>query len=522
MTFYVVFALLVCSGLTTSPTTSPSSTPCSAPPGFFCNGGAALICPIGAYCAGGSALNISCYPQTACTVAGLSAQPLCYWNVSTLAGTGVAGAANGVSTLSSFHNPSSITLHTNGSIIVGDDINAYVRVISSGYVSSLPQIGASNGLAYDHVRNVLVVSDYGCCGAGSGRITIAPLNGTSTPILLGLSYPAGIAVTAEGTYVFCMSTGHTVNSVTFAGVSSVVAGIGAPSWIDATGTAAAFNTPFSLAINYASSDIYVLDQGNRRIRIISAGQVSTLAGNGVAAVVDGVGTSASFIISYSGIAYDGRGSIFVTDSNRVRMMIVATRQVSTIAGIGNSAWLDGFGTSTSFFSSRQLVITDSGTIIVADYLNRRIRQLACVPCPATFYCFSGAPVLCPAGSYCPLSSIIATFCPKGSFSKAGASNCSPCPSGTFTSATGSTSCQQCPSGHYCPAGTSSWAHLNCGRGNYCPDGSGAPKPCPYQVPPSGRWGALQVQGPAFLVETAHCLNHCFWNFTSGDGVLSKC
>ena len=40
--------------------------------------------------------------------------------------------------------------------------------------------------------------------------------------------------------------------------------------------------------------------------------------------------------------------------------------------------------------------------------------------------------------------------------------------------------------------------------------------------PAGGWGAQGVQGPAFLVETAGCANHCFWNFTSGDGVLSKC
>ncbi len=40
--------------------------------------------------------------------------------------------------------------------------------------------------------------------------------------------------------------------------------------------------------------------------------------------------------------------------------------------------------------------------------------------------------------------------------------------------------------------------LQCGRGNYCPDGSAAPTPCPFQMPPSGGWGALQVQGPAFL------------------------
>jgi hypothetical protein len=100
--------------------------------------------------------------------------------------------------------------------------------------------------------------------------------------------------------------------------------------------------------------------------------------------------------------------------------------------------------------------------------------------------------------------------------------CSPCAAGTFTMKTGSTSCEACPGGHYCPVGTSSWARLNCGRGNYCPDGSGAPTPCPYQVPPTGGWGDRKVQGPAFLVETAHCLNHCFWNLTSGDGMLSKC
>ena len=97
-----------------------------------------------------------------------------------------------------------------------------------------------------------------------------------------------------------------------------------------------------------------------------------------------------------------------------------------------------------------------------------------------------------------------------------------CPAGTFAPSTGTMPCQQCPGGHYCPPGTSSWANRNCGRGKYCPFGSAAPLSCPYQVPPSGGWGALRVQGPAFLVETAYCLNQCFWNYTSGDGVLSRC
>lgn len=79
----------------------------------------------------------------------------------------------------------------------------------------------------------------------------------------------------------------------------------------------------------------------------------------------------------------------------------------------------------------------------------------------------------------------------------------------------------CPGGFYCPFG--SWTRRNCGRGHYCPMGSSAPTPCPYQVPPAGGWGAMQVQGPAFLAETAPCRNHCFWNVTSGSGgMLSTC
>ena len=153
----------------------------------------------------------------------------------------------------------------------------------------------------------------------------------------------------------------------------------------------------------------------------------------------------------------------------------------------------------------------------------------CAPCPAGNFSSAAGAASCPAcppGTYGPAAGLAqCTACAAGSHSpsvgSSSASVCATCAAGTF-SAAGAASCSQCPGGHYCPAGASSWARLNCGRGNYCPRGSGAPTPCPHQVPPSGGWGALQVQGPALLVETASCLNHCFWNFTSGDGMLSKC
>ena len=300
---------------------------------------------------------------------------------------------------------------------------------------------------------------------------------------------------------------------------TTLAGTGSAGSLDGPIAVATFNQPYGVAIN-SSGAVFVAEVNNHKVRLIVGGFVSTFAGSGTAAYQDGVGTAASFT-SPSSLIVDGAGNLITYSNNRVRS-ITPAGVVTTIAGNGVASYIDSYGLAASITGVTGLGISASGIIYLSSDGGARIRQLTCVPCPASYFCSSGLPVLCPAGSYCPLSSTNATLCPKGSFSNAGAASCTLCPAGTFTSSTGSTLCQPCPGGHCCPAGTSSWAHLNCGRGNYCPDCSGAPTPCPYQVPPTGGWGALQVQGPAFLVETARCLNHCFWNFTSGDGMLSKC
>lgn len=111
---------------------------------------------------------------------------------------------------------------------------------------------------------------------------------------------------------------------------------------------------------------------------------------------------------------------------------------------------------------------------------------------------------CPGGYICNKSSITPTAaCPAGNY----------CPAGSSAPTT-------CPRGHFCPTGTTSSAHLNCGRGNYCPLGSASPLPCPIMIPPIGGWGVRQVQGPAFLVETAACLAHCFFNQSSTEAESS--
>ena len=349
----------------------------------------------------------------------------------------------------------------------------------------------------------------------------ATLDGIGTAAGFNFKKSSVIVIDSVGTLM--LDNLFTLRTVNASAAVKTIAG-SAQNYADGIGTGAFFHWPKQIA-RLSSGNIVIADYRNHRIRLMTLPGlvVTTLAGDGFNGGVDsglglspccwnygrwkdGIGTGASFNYPH-GIGVDTYDSIFVAEeaSNRVRLVTLAG-VVRTLAGSGGAAWRDGWGVTAEFNGLQHLAVDRGGRIALADATNRRIRQLTCLPCPPSFYCFSGAPIMCPPGSFCPPSSLNATLCPAG----------------TFSSASGATACQQCPGGHYCPIGTSSWARLNCGRGNYCPDGSGAPTPCPAQVPPSGGWGALQAQGPAYLVETAHCLNHCFWNLTSGDGVLSKC
>lgn len=82
-----------------------------------------------------------------------------------------------------------------------------------------------------------------------------------------------------------------------------MSGCGKPS-SGAVGTAAQFNAPFDVATD--GTNLYVADTANNRIRQINIASkvVTTLAGDGTAAYLDGTGTAARFNNPH-GIATDG-------------------------------------------------------------------------------------------------------------------------------------------------------------------------------------------------------------------------
>ena len=146
----------------------------------------------------------------------------------------------------------------------------------------------------------------------------------------------------------CTAWGQVNPSLSFREVTTF-AGSGAASYLDGTGTAAAFNGPLGIAIDNADN-LYVADGFNYRIRKITpAGVVTTLAGR-LAGSANGTGTGASF--RYLGqIAWDSVNNVLYvadTDNFKIRKITLPGAVVTTLAGSGTSGFSEGTGTGASF------------------------------------------------------------------------------------------------------------------------------------------------------------------------------
>jgi sugar lactone lactonase YvrE len=279
--------------------------------------------------------------------------------VSTLAGSGVAGAANGNGVAASFNLPSGIAVDAAGILYVADASNNKIRKITpDGVVTTLAGSGVAGGT-----------------------------NGTSTTASFYL--PHGVAVDASGTIYVADSGNHIIRKITPAGVVSTLAGSGSLGYTNGSSTTARFYNPYGVAVD-ASGIVYVADNGNNRIRKIALdGQVSTLAGSGQQDDVDAKGILASFYYP-KGVAVDASGIVYVADGDNYKIrQISQAGEVSTLAGSGLRGTADGNGAAASFYNPFGVAIDATGIVYVADTNINKIRKV-------NSGCYTVAPSL-PAG-----------------------------------------------------------------------------------------------------------------------------
>ena len=323
-------------------------------------------------------------------------------SVSTFAGSGVAGSGDATGTSASFNTPFGVAVDASGIIYVADYGNHKIRKITSaGVVSTLAGsiLGATDAtgtsasfanptsVAVDATGNVFV-ADYGnnkirkITSAGvvttfAGNGTVGSTNATGTSATF--NHPSGVAIDASGNLYVADFSNNKIRKISSAGVVTTLAGSGTAGSTDATGTAATFTAPISLALD-ASGNLFITEQtGNKIRKITPAGVVTTVAGSGTAGSTDATGTLASFNHP-SGIVVDASGNIYVAEqtNNKIRK-ITSAGVVTTLAGSATAGSTDAVGTAATFTSPCGIALDIRGNLFVADFGNNKIRKIVAVP-----------------------------------------------------------------------------------------------------------------------------------------------
>jgi sugar lactone lactonase YvrE len=269
--------------------------------------------------------------------------------VSTFAGSGAQGAADGPAATATFATPTGLAIDSAGNVYVADEFNNTIRKITSaGVVSTLAGTAGVQGSA----------------------------DGTGPAASFYL--PKGMTIDAAGNLYIGDTFNFTVRKITPAGVVTTVAGTaGVPGSADGTGPAAQFSQPQGLAVDSANN-LYLTDVGNYTIRMInSAGVVTTLAGSvGKNGSADGTGAAAQFFGAL-GVATDGNGNIYVADGGNTEVRKIAPGAVvTTVAGsTGLGGNTDGTGPAARFDQPVGITTDSLGNVYIADVFASTIRMI---------------------------------------------------------------------------------------------------------------------------------------------------
>ena len=321
--------------------------------------------------------------------------------VTTLAGGGLgsfgtaSGFVDGPAASALFNSPGGIAPDASGGAYLCDGGNAVIR-----------RVDLATGVA-------TLFAGSGVSGYANGIGTQAQFSGGSTK-LADLVFDAArnaLYIADAGANVLRAADIATANVSLFAGGGNALSS-GAADGVPGVGS---FFRPTGLALNADSSQLYVADLSNNRVRVVvvATGNVTTLTGNAggnacassSAAQASSVGTSAPAChASPTGLAYDGTGYLYVTNAGSVSLSLqfiqridVATARTTFVAGTNFWQSLAG-GTSAGFNPAAFGAIAWAwGSLFLAT--SSCITQLNVTANAEAFSAFAGA-FVCPGSANC--------------------------------------------------------------------------------------------------------------------------
>ncbi len=226
------------------------------------------------------------------------------------AGNGRAGNSGdgGAAAAAQLNFPMGIAMDAAGNVFVADRDASVVRKISAGGIITTVAGNGTRGFSGD-----------------GGAAVSAQLNG-----------PFGVAVDAAGNLYIADTNNQVVRQVSPNGTISTVAGTGTPGPLGDGGAArnAWLDGPEAVAVD-AEGNLYIADTFNGRIRRVGTdGTISTVAGRGSIGIFGGDGGPAknAALSLPTDVAVDRAGNLYIADFGNTKIRLVSNGTITTVAG----------------------------------------------------------------------------------------------------------------------------------------------------------------------------------------------
>ena len=321
------------------------------------------------------------------------------------AGSGIPGynGDNGPATSAQLNYPQAVAVDASGNLYIADSNNNRIRKVSGGVITTVAGDGnfgyngdgmpatdawlnGPNGLTVDSAGDIFIAD------TGNGRIR--KVSGGSIATVAGnggfgyngdniaatsaeFTSPSGVAVDSAGNLYIADLGNHRVRKVS-AGMITTVAGTGTPGYNGGSIPAASaeLDGPWGVAVD-ASGNLYIADTDNNRIRKVAGGVITTVAGNaGFGYAGDNVAATSTSLYAPFGVALDASGNLYIADTVNYRLRKVSGGIITTLAGGGAPVGQNGPAINAQLESPMGIAVDPSGNLYIADSVASRVFEVS--------------------------------------------------------------------------------------------------------------------------------------------------